>query len=129
MSGNIIGIIAQRLIRKLCVHCKEPYSPSELERKIMGLEQAAPIEIFTAQGCEHCEGRGFKGRTAITEVLKINPDLDEAIAKKATTRELTQIAKNSGFMTLADDGIRQILNGITSLDEVSRVVDFTSRIN
>jgi len=128
MAGNIIGILAQRLVRKLCDHCKESYTPSELEIKIMDLEPTTTVQLHRAVGCEKCEGRGFKGRTALMEVLRIDSDLDEAIAHKATKRELNDLAVKNGFSSLAEDGIRQICNGITSIDEVSRVVDLTDRV-
>jgi len=128
MAGNIIGILAQRLVRKLCSHCKVSYNPSDLERQILDLESDISMPLFRSEGCEHCEGRGYKGRTALMEVLKIDSDLDEAIAQKATKRELNELAIKNGFSSLAEDGIRKICNGITSIDEVSRVVDLTDRV-
>ncbi len=128
MAGNIIGILAQRLVRKLCVHCKTSYQPSDLEQKILGVGQHTDILLHRADGCEHCEGRGFSGRTALMEVLRIDSDLDEAIAHRATKRELNDIAVKNGFSSLAEDGIRKICAGITSIDEVSRVVDLTDRV-
>ena len=130
MSGNIIGIVAQRLVRKLCDRCKEPYSPSDLERALLGISDDTEQQtLHRAVGCSYCSGRGYKGRTAIMEVLKMNPDLDELIARRATIRELNDTALRHGFRTLAEEGVRQILEGVTSLDEVSRVVDLTGRVS
>jgi len=128
MAGNIIGILAQRLVRILCSHCKVSYEPSDLERKILGIEPTVVMQLYRSEGCEHCEGRGYKGRTALMEVLKIDSDLDEAIAHKATRRELNELAIKNGFSTLAEDGVRKICKGVTSIDEVSRVVDLTDRV-
>lgn len=130
MEGNIIGIIAQRLARRLCPHCKEMYQPSEMERQIIGLadEQFSHVQLYRAVGCERCDHRGYKGRFSLLEILRLDPDLDELIARRATKRELEKCAASKGFKTLADDGIRFLLNGATSLDEVSRVVDLTARI-
>jgi type II secretory ATPase GspE/PulE/Tfp pilus assembly ATPase PilB-like protein len=130
MEGNIIGIIAQRLARKLCPHCKEPYQPTDLERKLIGLDtpQYEHVQLHRAKGCERCENQGYKGRFSLMEILRMDADLDDLIARRASKRELEKLAQAKGFKTLADDGVRFILNGTTSLDEVSRVVDLTARI-
>ncbi len=129
MAGNIIGVIAQRLVRKLCTHCRQPYDPEPIELTILGLDQAAEIPtLYRARGCERCDHQGYKGRMALMEILKMDPDIDELIARRATQRELYNMARNKGFKSLADDGVRHILSGLTSIDEVSRVVDLTDRV-
>lgn len=130
MAGNIIGIVAQRLIRKLCPHCKQPFQTDALEQRLLGLaENGESVTIYRATGCEHCNHQGYRGRLAITELLKLDADLDELIARRASTRELKNMALSKGFRPLVEDGIRRILEGATSLDEISRVVDLTDRIN
>jgi type II secretory ATPase GspE/PulE/Tfp pilus assembly ATPase PilB-like protein len=130
MAGNIIGIVAQRLIRKLCPHCKQPFQTDALEQRLLGLaEGSANVTIYRAAGCERCNHQGYRGRLAITELLKLDADLDELIARRATTRELKNMALSKGFRPLVEDGIRRVLDGATSLDEISRVVDLTDRIN
>ncbi len=129
MAGNIIGIIAQRLVRKLCVHCRERYDPEPIEKQILGIgSDSVTAVVYRAKGCIQCEQQGYKGRIALLEILKMDPDLDDLIAKRASMRELRKLAASKGFRTLADDAIRHILAGKTSLDEVSRVVDLTERI-
>ncbi|HUX63429.1 GspE/PulE family protein [Sulfuricella sp.] len=129
LSGNIIGVVAQRLLRKLCPHCKQPFQPDPLEGRLLGLDNEAPgITIYRATGCEHCDFQGYKGRIAIMELLKMDADLDELIARRAPTLEIKAMAMSKGFRTLADDGARRVLDGSTSLDEVSRVVDLTAKI-
>jgi type IV pilus assembly protein PilB len=129
MAGNVIGIVAQRLVRKLCEHCKENRRADDMERRLLGLHPAdPPVSIYRATGCEHCKHQGYKGRMAIMELLKIGAEFDEAIARRASTRELRAIAAAGGFRTLVDDGMRRVLEGLTSLDEVSRVVDLTERL-
>ncbi len=129
MVGNIIGVMAQRLIRRLCSECKQPYTPSELELKLLGpsLDHTDGV-VYSATGCEACEQTGYKGRVPIMEVLRFDSDLDELIARRATLREVETCAKEKGFRTLADDGARRVWQGITSLDEVSRVIDLTARL-
>ena len=129
MAGNIIGVIAQRLVRRLCTHCRQPYEPEPVELTILGLAQADDKPaLYRAQGCERCDHQGYKGRMALMEILKMDPDIDELIARRATQRELYKMARNKGFKSLADDGVRHVLAGTTSLDEVSRVVDLTDRV-
>jgi type IV pilus assembly protein PilB len=129
LAGNIIGIIAQRLIRKLCVHCKEPFQADDMERRLLGLGADEPdVTIYRAIGCSHCEHQGYKGRLAIMELLKLNGDLDDLIARRATTRELRSQAMANGFRPLVEDGVRRVLDGSSSLDEISRVVDLTERL-
>jgi len=128
MAGNIVGVVAQRLVRRLCRHCKEAHPANEVECRIIGVEGGEPPVIHRAVGCEHCEYRGYRGRLAIMEVLKMDFDLDELVARRATTRELTQLALAKGFIPLAEDAVRRVLDGSTTIEEVARVVDFTGRV-
>ncbi|HMX67673.1 MAG TPA: ATPase, T2SS/T4P/T4SS family [Accumulibacter sp.] len=129
MAGNIIGIIAQRLIRRLCVRCKVPYQAEAHEAHVLGslTDGARPI-IYRPGGCERCDFQGYRGRMAIMELLRVNGDMDELIARRSTVREMRQLATRQGFATLADDGLRRVLDGSTSLEEVGRVVDLTDRM-
>ncbi|MFA5242002.1 MAG: ATPase, T2SS/T4P/T4SS family [Sulfuricella sp.] len=129
MAGNIIGVIAQRLVRLLCPHCKQAYAPGPEEKQLLGLAPEAQMQVYAAKGCSQCNHRGYKGRMALIELLHMDADLDELIARRATARELSRAALEKGFRTLADDGIRRILEGVTSLAEVSRVVDLTGRLH
>ena len=128
MAGNIIGIIAQRLVRRLCRHCRQPAQANALENQLVGTRADKPPMVYRAVGCEHCDFQGFKGRLAIMELLKVDGDIDEMIAHGATMRELLKTAQQKGFRTLADDGIRRVLDGSTSLEELMRVVDLTDRM-
>jgi len=129
MAGNIIGIVAQRLIRRLCEHCKSPYHAEPHETRLLGplAEGVRPV-LFRPTGCEMCDFQGYRGRIAIMELLRIDAGLDELIARRATTYEIRNRAIAQGFATLADDGLRRVLNGTTSLEELARVVDLTDRM-
>ncbi len=130
MADNIIGIIAQRLVRKLCPKCRQAYQPQDVERQLLGFASGESMpEIYRAIGCEHCNHRGYKGRVSIMEVLRINDELEELIANRADIHSLRQRTKSQGFLSLADDGIRRVLQGVTTLDEVSRVVNLTGRLH
>jgi type II secretory ATPase GspE/PulE/Tfp pilus assembly ATPase PilB-like protein len=127
LAGNIIGIVAQRLIRILCVHCKYSYQPDSLERKLLGLSHNEDVTLYRAAGCDHCHHQGYSGRQAIMEILKMDSDLDDLVARRASIRDIKQTALERGFRPLAQDGVRRILQGVTSVAEVSRVVDLTDR--
>jgi type II secretory ATPase GspE/PulE/Tfp pilus assembly ATPase PilB-like protein len=126
MAGNIIGVIAQRLVRLLCVQCREA---TPIDASTMALlqrpDQPAPDRVWRAVGCRDCAGQGYRGRRAIMELLKIDGDLDELIARRATTREIRQLAIAKGFQPLMEQGLRLVREGLSSLPEVSRVVDLT----
>lgn len=129
MAGNIIGIVAQRLVRRLCRHCKQAHPPSELERQLLGITSTKPVLLYSEGSCESCNFTGYKGRLAVVEVLKINQELDQMIAGGATRKEMLEVALASGFKELVEDGVRHVLAGTTSMTEISRVVDLTARLN
>jgi general secretion pathway protein E/type IV pilus assembly protein PilB len=126
MSGNIIGIIAQRLIRRLCKHCKLPHDLSAEERTALGLGDAP---VYRAHGCAQCEHQGYKGRVALMEILRFGPELDELVGRRAGIKEITEAALANGFAPLVHDGLRRVVEGITSLEEVGRVVDLASLVD
>ena len=129
MAGNIIGIVAQRLVRRLCPHCKETAFADDVERRLLGLAATdAPVSICRAVGCERCAHQGYKGRLAIMEILKMTAELDELTARRASSRELKNAARAAGFKGLVDDGMRRVMEGVTTLEEVGRVVDLTERL-
>ena len=128
MAGNIIGIIAQRLVRKLCRTCRQSYDPDVKERRLLGLSPTEPMALFRSVGCEQCDYQGYRGRVGIMEILKMDPSIDELIARRATAREILTAARAKGFKPLADDGIRLVRGGVTSVDELMRVADLTDRM-
>lgn len=130
MAGNIIGILAQRLVRKLRDDCKQAYEPSRIERQILGLPQDTSGETVyrVIEEFQHAEHQGYGGRVAIMELLKFDREMDELIARGATVRELTDAARRNAFKALAEVAVQRVLDGATTIDEVSRVVDLTERV-
>ncbi len=126
MAGNIIGIIAQRLVRRLCPHCRIPHRAEPDECRLLCSEPPAPI-IYRATGCESCEFMGYRGRIAIVELLRMDSDIDELVATHTTAGEIRKAAIAKGFRPLAEDGLRRVLDGTTSLEEVARVIDLSER--
>ncbi|MEX0959682.1 MAG: GspE/PulE family protein [Burkholderiales bacterium] len=128
MAGNIIGIIAQRLVRVLCTNCKEAYLPNTEERQLLGHEIDPDLRLFRPVGCPKCNHRGYKGRAAIMEILHMDHDLDELVARRASPRELRELALSRDFRPLAEEGIQRVVEGVTSLAEVARAIDLTRRV-
>ncbi|QID18790.1 Flp pilus assembly complex ATPase component [Nitrogeniibacter mangrovi] len=129
MTGNLIGIVAQRLVRKLCPQCKEAYTPEPWELRLLGLSaERIGTPLYRSVGCSHCDFQGYRGRTAIMELMRMDSDMDELIARRAGQRDIRNAARAKGFRSLAEDGVRRVLDGVTSIDELARVVDLTERM-
>ena len=126
MTGNLIGIVAQRLIRRLCAVCCKEREADPMEVRLLALPPGQPVKH--AVGCEVCSFSGYRGRLAIVEVIRFDSVLDDLMARRASLREFEEAALASGFQTLAMDGIRYAREGLTTLDEVARVVDITSLV-
>ncbi len=128
LSGNIIGIVAQRLVRKLCKHCKQPYEAEEIEKKLMGVPSNEPLTICAAVGCEHCNDTGYKGRLGLLETLRFNAEMDALLLDGASQTTLLEVAYKNGFINMSQAGLNWVKAGETTLDEISRVVDLTELI-
>ncbi len=124
LAGNVIGIMAQRLVRKLCPHCKTPYTPEDEEKFLLGLQDIHKPEIFRANqgGCEHCGGQGYKGRVPVIEVLVFDEDLDEIVARGGSHLDIKAVAAQKGFKSMRDDGVLKVVSGEISVEALSRVV-------
>ena len=128
IASNIIGIVGQRLVRKLCLHCRMPDTLNEMEKMLLGITEGESLQIYRAKGCDKCNQLGYKGRLSIMEILKMDEDLDDLIVRGASLREFNELATKKGFLRLVDDAITRVKSGETTIDEVSRVVDFSSRL-
>jgi general secretion pathway protein E len=116
-------VLAQRLVRRLCPHCKVPYVPSDVELHEAGIPRAkvAGHTIFKAGGCPTCLETGYKGRAGIYELLMVTEGVRQLVMGGATAGAVKRKAIEEGMATLRDDGVRQVINGLTSIDEVMRV--------
>lgn len=129
IAGNLIGVVAQRLVRRLCQQCKSPSLAGELDKKLLGIaERHDPVTIYQSQGCDACDHQGYKGRTSVIEILKISGEMDDLIGRRASMREMSKLAQAGGFRPIAEDACRRVLDGTTSLEEITRVIDLTDRI-
>ncbi len=124
ISSSLIGVIAQRLVRKLCVHCRESYSPDsgELGALDTSLSTQGNLKFHRARegGCEECNGTGYYGRIGIFETMVIDDELRSTITRSAESGPIRKIARKNGMRNLHEDGIVKVMRGDTSSDEVIR---------
>jgi general secretion pathway protein E/type IV pilus assembly protein PilB len=128
LSGALIGIVAQRLARKLCPKCKKEKIASAEDCRLMALDPKNPPKIYEAAGCTYCNQRGYKGRIAIAEIIRVDKTLDEMIVAGAAKSLMFEHAKKQGFRSMADDGVEKILAGIIDVPELAATVDLTDRM-
>jgi type IV pilus assembly protein PilB len=122
VSASIIGVLAQRLVRRLCSRCYEEYEPDSAKLEAAGLlNLPLGTTLFRAKGCSSCNGVGYKGRMAIHEVLVVSDDMRDLIFGEVTTTKLRALAVKGGFRDMYFDGMQKAIAGITSLEEVLRV--------
>ena len=124
VSAAVQAVMAQRLVRLLCTHCKREGKPNEIELRQLGLDpaQRADTTIWYPVGCEHCEGSGYRGRLGIFELMRMDEELREMTFRGTPAVKLREYARQSaGMSVLAEDGARKVLAGKTSLEELLRV--------
>jgi len=123
-ASAITLIMAQRLARRLCPECKEPYTPDPvaLERIGFPFDPDNLPTLYRAHGCKKCSNIGYKGRMGIHEVMKMSENLERLTVENASADELMRAAIDEGMLTLRDDGFSKAKMGMTSLEEVLRVV-------
>ena len=128
INTTLIGVIAQRLVRKICPHCADWYHISEDEGAILGMarEKSQTIKVAVGAGCPQCRGTGYFGRTAVFEIMEVTDKIRTALEESTTPAKLKQIAQTEGFTTLRENAIRILLKGITTVDEVVRITGISS---
>ncbi|WP_405054052.1 type II secretion system ATPase GspE [Thalassotalea nanhaiensis] len=120
LSSSLIGVLAQRLVRTLCVHCKEAHVASDEEAKILGITDNKEHLIYRATGCDKCKNLGYKGRTGIHELLVVDDNVRELIQNNAGEQAIEKMIR-SHTPSIRDDGFGKVLNGETTLEEILRV--------
>lgn len=119
LSSSLVGIIAQRLVKRLCPKCKFEYTSTKEEMEYLGIDKE--ISLYKAIGCEECEQTGYKGRIAIHEILPITTEIKRLIGKNANEYDIEELAKKQGMITLKEDGAEYVINGVVSIDELMKV--------
>lgn len=120
LSSSLLGVLAQRLVRVLCPSCKEPYRADEAECRLLGANPEAPPTLYRIQGCAQCHQHGYKGRTGIYELVVFDEPLRSMIHNQASEQDMTRHARTLG-PSIRDDGLRKVLEGVTTVEEVLRV--------
>ncbi|MGZ8218204.1 GspE/PulE family protein, partial [Methylomagnum sp.] len=124
ITSTVNGILGQRLVRRLCPHCKEPYEAmSEMvaELNLWRFTDHGDVVLHRAKGCAECGGAGYRGRLAITEFLVMSDDLRRLVMSHAQARQIEEQALQEGMRTMYEDGLRKAVMGMTTIEEVLRV--------
>jgi type IV pilus assembly protein PilB len=123
VAPSIIGVMAQRLVRKVCEHCKAPYpAPPEILERLFDWDGHTEVTFYRGEGCEDCNHTGFLGRIAIHEVFIINDEMRGLIARNASILDVQDCAHRHGFRTMHYDGVKKALRGLTTIDEIELAV-------
>ncbi len=117
VSSALLGIIAQKLARRLCVECKEAYSPDQNERISLRLDQNEDITLYRKKGCEKCNKKGYKGRIAVHEIMLLTTTLKRAITENRSTDEIRELAVKEGMIPMKENVRIDVLQGLTSYEE------------
>lgn len=125
LADAMIGVIAQRLVRRLCPKCKEVYEAQPEERRLLGISTEEPVTLYRSCGCPHCNNTGYSERIGIYEIMRVTPELKMAISHRATTQEITQIALDQGMRTLRMSAVKLVLAGVTSMTEMLHMTSDT----
>ena len=120
ITSALIGILAQRLLRRICPKCKTAFHPSDSDLSLLELERSDVGDnmFYYGKGCPYCNNTGYKGRKALTELLVMNPKINDLVLANAPTIAIREKARELGMVTMREDGVRAILNGETTMEEV-----------
>ena len=128
MAGSIIACFAQRLVRRICAHCKASYTATPEECRLLNADLSAPPTLYKGAGCKECNGTGYKGRVGIHEILYVDEDLEALIAANEPIAVLKAAARKNGFKGMLDDGVLKVYEGLTTLDSLTKSVNFANRM-
>jgi type II secretory ATPase GspE/PulE/Tfp pilus assembly ATPase PilB-like protein len=121
LSSVLEGVLAQRLVRRICQACREPTTPSAADLQLLGVKPDTSTTLFRGRGCEECRGTGYHGRSGIYELFEITEEVRSLTLRRVSTREIRRHAIESGMVTLRLDGWAKAQEGMTTVDEVLRV--------
>jgi len=123
ISSSVVGILAQRLVRKICPNCKEKYIPRDVVLNELVSERNDKIEFYRGKGCNECKNTGYKGRIGLFEFLRIDEEIRKMIEQKCSVDQIRKKAVELGMNTLRQDGLKKIRQGVTTIEEVLRVTE------
>ncbi|WP_046215964.1 GspE/PulE family protein [Paenibacillus wulumuqiensis] len=120
IASSLIGVVAQRLVRRICPDCRIAYTPSEQERILLHSHGIQTEQLYKGRGCGNCNHTGYRGRVAIHEVLKVDKRIRQSITDNASVEEIREAAQEQQMITLVEDGLHKVEEGITTIQEVMR---------
>jgi type IV pilus assembly protein PilB len=121
LGDALCGIIAQRLVRRLCTQCKKPHVATDIEKKQLGVPLENPLTIYEPGGCSMCADTGYYGRIGVYEILNVTPEIKRLIASRATTEEIKNEAVRQGMNTLHMAAAQYVLEGMTTVTEMIKI--------
>jgi type II secretory ATPase GspE/PulE/Tfp pilus assembly ATPase PilB-like protein len=123
ISASLIGVMAQRLVRVVCEHCKEAYEPTKATMDKWGIKDKKNTRLYRGKGCDYCKGTGYRGRAGLFELMTVDDDIREMVISAASTVALRKKCQTKGMKLLREDGLNKALAGRTTLEEVARVCE------
>jgi type IV pilus assembly protein PilB len=123
IAAALNAVLAQRLVRKVCQHCKEPFVPSDEMKEFLALQGFAKDQSFKGKGCDRCRKTGYSGRLGIYEMLVMDDSLRDLVTRNPDVTQFRKLCRERGLVSLREDGFQKVINGLTTVDEVLRVTE------
>lgn len=123
ISSALRGVVSQRLVRKICSHCRKAYTPTEEEKRMVGIPENEDVTFYKGEGCQECGRTGYRGRRGVFEILTLDAALRREVANNASSEELTKTALENGFVTMKDNCRRLVLEGVTTVAEAAKAIN------
>lgn len=123
ISSALRGVVSQRLVRKICPHCRKAYTPTEEEKRMVGIAENEDVTFYKGEGCQECGRTGYRGRRGVFEILTLDAALRREVANNASSEELTKTALENGFVTMKDNCRRLVMEGVTTVAEAAKAIN------
>ena len=123
ISSALRGVMSQRLVRKICPQCRKAYTPTEEEKRMVGIAENEDVTFYKGEGCQECGRTGYRGRRGVFEILTLDAALRREVANNASSEELTKTALENGFVTMKDNCRRLVLEGVTTVAEAAKAIN------
>ena len=123
ISSALRGVVSQRLVRKICPHCRKAYTPTEEEKRMVGIPENEDVTFYKGEGCQECGRTGYRGRRGVFEILTLDAALRREVANNASSEELTKTALENGFVTMKDNCRRLVMEGVTTVAEAAKAIN------
>lgn len=123
ISSALRGVVSQRLVRKICPQCRKAYTPTEEEKRMVGIAEDEDVTFYKGEGCQECGRTGYRGRRGVFEILTLDAALRREVANNASSEELTKTALENGFVTMKDNCRRLVLEGVTTVAEAAKAIN------